>query len=279
MEILLFNFSLFFPVSFCLLTSSPASSHISALYSLLPFLFICSQSHWKKYLKKYTYRQQKLNQREILLPMNTSHIFSLSMMWKPAALQHLSPAPTKRLSWNWKQNVEGGHKLHEAKQDRSACPNKGFSGNAEVSYSFSYGLMLYICYISLTAHFLSKPPIPILCPIVELWLSCHIFSIHGTNMARCWQSSCIQKHSYSRRKDNGSKYNGSKTQSKTTWSLPCCTVSRGCLAEEVIPKTCEADKYEAAGMLRTQRPLTSILRNVKAGWKWDLKVHTLGRTK
>lgn len=124
--------------------------------------------------------------------------------------------PNKKIKLELKANVEVSHKLHEAKQDWSACPNKDFSGNAKGSYSFSYGLILYICYIFLTAYFLCKPPIPNTCPTVALGLSCHILSIHGTNMLRCWQSSLIQTHSYSRRKDDGSKYNGRKTQSETT---------------------------------------------------------------
>ena len=49
-----------------------------------------------------------------------------------------STCPSRKARLELKANMEGGHKL----QDQSACPNNGFSGNAQVSCSFSYGLML-----------------------------------------------------------------------------------------------------------------------------------------
>lgn len=72
MEILLLNFSLFLQVSFWVLTSSHTSSHMSALYSLLTFLLICSQSHWKKHLKKIRLQAAEAEQKRN--PVACEHI-------------------------------------------------------------------------------------------------------------------------------------------------------------------------------------------------------------
>lgn len=185
------------------------------------------------------------------------------MMWKPGALQCLSPAPTKKTWLEMKANMEGGHKLHEAKQDRSAYSNKGFSGNSEVSYRVFYGLILCI-FLSLPIFYPSLRHQP----SVLQWSYVQAATSSASMGLTWWDVSnpLISKNIHiQEEKIMGANITGAKLSPK----LP---------EEKVIPKTCEADKYEVAGTLRTQRPLTSILGKIKAGWKWDPKVHKLGST-
>lgn len=278
MEVLLLNFSLFFQVSFCVLTSSPTSSHVSALYSLFPFLLICSQSHWKKCLKRYSYRQQKLNQREILLPMNTSHNFSLSMMWKPAVFQCLSPAPTKRLSWNWKQmwkSVTNYLKLNKIGQHVLIKISLEMQKDPTVFLMVSY--YTYATFFSLPISYASlryQTPVP-------QWHWNWAATSSASMALTCWDagSPLLSKHIHiQEEKVMGANTMGEKLSLRPPEVYRAAPLVWGCLAEEAIPKMWEADEYAAVGTLRTQRPLTSISRRITAGWKWDLQVHKLRST-
>ena len=118
-------------------------------------------------------------------------------------------------------------------------------------------------------------------PSVPRW-SCDWDATSSASMGlTCWDvgSPLVSKNIHiQEEKIMGANITGGKLSPKPPEVYPAVQLVRDCLAEDVIPKPCEADKYEAAGTLRTQRPLTSILRKAKAGWKWDLKVRKLEST-